>query len=54
MIIIVISSEASAIFHHYSEEAGSVVEAEKEDIRLYKTYSDFVSYGFYVARKGRD
>lgn len=40
--------------HHYSEEAKSLVEAEKEEIRLSKTYSDFVSYGFYVARKGRD
>lgn len=37
--------------HDYSQGARRQVEAEKEEIRLYKQYSDFVGYGFYVARK---
>jgi hypothetical protein len=34
-----------------SEEAKQLVEAEKREIELYKKYSDYYSYGFYVAQK---
>ncbi|MCB1180383.1 MAG: class I SAM-dependent methyltransferase [Leptospiraceae bacterium] len=37
--------------HNHSEIAKSIVEGEKEEIRLYKKYKDYYSYGFYVARK---
>lgn len=35
---------------HNSEEARTIVEAEKAEIALYKTYQDFLSYGFYIAQ----
>ncbi|MGP1275044.1 MAG: class I SAM-dependent methyltransferase [Caulobacterales bacterium] len=31
-------------------EARAIVEAERAEIRLYETYRDYVSYGFYVAQ----
>jgi SAM-dependent methyltransferase len=37
-------------FHH-TEEARVVVAAEKQEIALYERNKDFVSYGYYVARK---
>ena len=37
--------------HGNSEEAREIVEAEKTEIDLYERFSDFVSYGFYIARK---
>jgi SAM-dependent methyltransferase len=40
--------------HQGSDAARSVVEAERKEIALYERYSDFVGYGFYVARKVGD
>ena len=37
--------------HNNSEIARNIVEAEKEEIKLYKKYKDYYSYGFYIARK---
>lgn len=37
--------------YDHAPEALALVEAEQKEIRLYERYSDFVSYGFYVARK---
>lgn len=37
--------------HNHSEEATQLVAGEKEEIRLYKTYKDYFSYGFYMAKK---
>lgn len=37
--------------HNNSEIAKSIVDGEKEEIRKYKKYKDFLSYGFYIARK---
>ena len=37
--------------HNNSELAKSIVDGEKEEIRKYKKYKDFLSYGFYVAKK---
>ncbi|EEX10037.1 methyltransferase type 11 [Ruegeria lacuscaerulensis ITI-1157] len=37
--------------HGHSEQAKALVDAEQAEIALYETYSDFVSYGFYVARR---
>ena len=37
--------------HDASEAAKAVVEAEQVEISLYERFSDFVSYGYYVARK---
>ena len=34
-----------------SEIANSIVDGEKEEIRKYKKYKDFFSYGFYIAKK---
>jgi len=36
---------------HNSAEAKKIVEGEKEEIELYKKYSDYYSYGFYVAQR---
>lgn len=40
--------------HGNSEQARAVVEAEQREISLYERFSDYVSYGFYVARKLAD
>jgi cyclopropane fatty-acyl-phospholipid synthase-like methyltransferase len=37
--------------HNNSETAQKIVEAEKNEIRKYRTYKDYLSYGFYIARK---
>ncbi len=37
--------------HCNSDIAKNIVEGEKEEIRLYKKYRDYLSYGFYIARK---
>jgi SAM-dependent methyltransferase len=37
--------------HNNSELAKSIVDGEKEEIRKYKNYKDFFSYGFYIAKK---
>jgi ubiquinone/menaquinone biosynthesis C-methylase UbiE len=37
--------------HNNSELAKAIIEAEKEEIRKYSLYKDYLSYGFYVARK---
>jgi len=37
--------------HNHSEMAINIVEAEKEEIQMYKKFKDFLSYGFYVAMK---
>lgn len=34
-----------------SEDAQRIVAAEEKEIALYKRYSSFVSYGYYIARK---
>lgn len=39
--------------HENSEAARAIVAAEEHEISLYERYSDFVSYGFYIARKMR-
>jgi len=37
--------------HDQSVQAKAIVEAEKEEIALYERYSDYYSYGVYVAKK---
>lgn len=37
--------------HRNSDIAKSIVEGEKREIALYKKYKDYLSYGFYVAKK---
>lgn len=37
--------------HGESDQAGEIVECEKEEISLYEKYSDYYSYGVYIARK---
>ncbi len=37
--------------HRNSEIAKSIVDGEIEEIRKYKKYKDFFSYGFYIAKK---
>jgi cyclopropane fatty-acyl-phospholipid synthase-like methyltransferase len=37
--------------HNNSDLAKGIVEAEQNEIRKYRTYKDYLSYGFYVARK---
>ncbi len=37
--------------HRNSEIAKSIVDGEREEIRKYKKYKDFFSYGFYIAKK---
>lgn len=39
----------SFLARHDSEEAQSLITAEKEEIALYSKYSSFYSYGFYIA-----
>jgi hypothetical protein len=37
--------------HQRSQEAKNIVAAEQVEIDLYERFSDYVSYGFYVAKK---
>lgn len=37
--------------HPDSDAARHIVEASREEVRLYERYGDYYSYGFYVARK---
>ncbi|MDZ7741075.1 MAG: hypothetical protein U5Q03_04820 [Bacteroidota bacterium] len=37
--------------HNNSELAKGITEAEQNEIIKYRTYKDFLSYGFYIARK---
>jgi len=37
--------------HNNSEMARNIVEEHKEEIRIYKKYKDYYSYGFYIAKK---
>ncbi|WP_439474871.1 methyltransferase domain-containing protein [Algoriphagus formosus] len=37
--------------HQNSEDAREIVATEKDEIRKYKEYKDFLSYGFYIAKK---
>ena len=37
--------------HENSDAARAIVESEKHEIDLYERHKDFVSYGYYVARK---
>ncbi|MBN2651433.1 MAG: methyltransferase domain-containing protein [Spirochaetales bacterium] len=37
--------------HNNSDAAKSIIECEQEEIRLYKAYKDYLSYGFYIAKK---
>jgi len=37
--------------HDHSESAIDLVEQEKAEIQMYKKYSDYISYGFYIAKK---
>lgn len=39
--------------HNNSDEAKRLVEAEQNEISKYRTYKDFISYGFYIARKAK-
>lgn len=36
---------------HNSDDARAIIEAEKVEVSLYKKYQDYLSYGFYIARK---
>lgn len=37
--------------HGHSDQARALIEAEQSEIELYEKYADYVSYGFYIARK---
>lgn len=37
--------------HNHSPEAQEIVKLEQQEITLYKKYKEYLSYGFYVARK---
>ena len=37
--------------HGNSDLAKAIVEGEKKEISLYKNYKDYLSYGFYIAKK---
>lgn len=37
--------------HSHSDQARALAKAEQAEIDLYERYADYVSYGFYVARK---
>lgn len=37
--------------HNHTEIVVNIVADEKREIELYKKYKDFISYGFYIARK---
>ena len=43
--------EAFLARHHHSDAARALVDAEQREISLYRRYSDYVSYGFYIARR---
>lgn len=40
--------------HAHSEAARAIVAAEQKEIALYERYREFVSYGFYIARRTGD
>ncbi len=40
--------------HDHSDAARATLEAEVSEIALYERFSDYYSYGFYVARRGLD
>jgi hypothetical protein len=37
--------------HANSEDAKTIVEAEKKEIALYEKYKNYFSYGVYIAKK---
>ena len=37
--------------HSHSESARRLVDQEKAEIELYKKYKNYISYGFYIAKK---
>jgi len=37
--------------HSHSGSARELVEQERTEIQMYKKYSDYISYGFYIAKK---
>lgn len=37
--------------HDHSEAAKKIVENEKKEIQIYKKYKEYLSYGFYIAKK---
>lgn len=37
--------------HNYSQIAKNIVDSEKEEIRKYRKYKDYLGYGFYIAKK---
>ncbi len=37
--------------HNNTDTAKNIIESEKHEIYLYKKYKDYLSYGFYVAKK---
>jgi hypothetical protein len=37
-----------------SEAAAAIVTAEEQEIALYEQHSEYVSYGYYVARRTAD
>lgn len=37
--------------HNNSEIAKNMIDNQKEEIRKYKEYKDYLSYGFYIAKK---
>ena len=39
--------------HNFSKEAKEIVASEEREISLYQRYKEFVSYGFYIARKNK-
>jgi len=43
--------EAFLTKHDHSESAAALVKNEKEEIKKYRTYKDYLSYGFYIAKK---
>ena len=45
------STFAGFLAKHDSDEARAIVEAERAEIALYKKYSAYYSYGFYIAQK---
>ena len=45
------STFASFLSKHVSDDAQAIVEAERTEIALYKKYSAYYSYGFYIAKK---
>jgi len=45
------STFTSFLSKHVSDDAQAIVEAERTEIALYKKYSAYYSYGFYIAKK---